>query len=788
MQKTVHLIFTKLPRYHVLIILLLIATACGQKAKVKTAFTLHAGALFSGTALNGGFILAGTNGTDRFSLPMSSGSAKDVSLTLNKGEWTFYAMGWKGVDQSTLASGNFFGEHYCEAFTKIIDGVNSDINLILTPEKCNHPSFAGAQFKENMTVAGRPAVQFKRLGLVSCANFSTVVDADSNCTYSPTNGPGSGTSFRIALLPFANFPGTGVNPDAPAQRLLSPCIRYSDPVASGIADPKYLTDIRLPVGGLPLYGQWLMTYQDINCTQLDAGYDYSKGFGSALNPHASRPTSGGTISPNYSMIFVADNYSGAAHSALESIVPHIHCGATAAAYADCGLGTKANHMATDPTYGNKVDAAFEVLSDALGNKDAIAKHDLAKNAYWSHNGLYIISNNPGSSFNNHQIVFQEDTVTGSCSTSATALYNSTTKVITICMNSIHTFGSLTADLTTALSPNFIATTDQIAGNSVGTASAFISSIPSLVFGGGSDLQIQRRDIGLMDYVRELTSGGEGSMLYKRGYLTCASIPATGAEHFAFPDGFTMDIVFEAPQKVYPVSLPLIANQGNLFQKRLRIIEKGVPTAIFEFNCPSGGGAVAAKAGYLHLAMNMIENGQAHSFNQELYYDATNHANATIVNIQEFSDPSFQSKFQTRFAKLSAQVGEVHNARVNYQVSAGIPNFTDGKRISVRIGESSGVKRLNYRIYRYDPTSLAGPIALATHFNFTGTALSGEYTVDELTSPSDCVSVLGVFDGTCSAVPGVLAIAEPSASSAEPFLADGVAYTGNSIDAFIFPAL
>lgn len=181
----------KLPLYLPCIFLLLVISACSQKAsqttlKVKSAFAV------SNTTLTGGTLIYGENLTTgrKFSIPLNLSTEK--TLALENGKWLFAAVGWDGASM-------FQGQSFC-AYTEVLVEQSMVVDLSMTALKCQEAGF------QNL-------FNLKDLITISCDAFYSynpvsdefgIITADNFCETLPDNLTSDFKAHRLVALDTLN--------------------------------------------------------------------------------------------------------------------------------------------------------------------------------------------------------------------------------------------------------------------------------------------------------------------------------------------------------------------------------------------------------------------------------------------------------------------------------------------------------------------------------------------------------------------------------------------------------
>ena len=288
---------------------LVVLVSCGAQNSATT-LRVSSGMAISNSSYPGGLVFYGrsTNG-QTFSVPVghvASGVNNQVEVVLDKGTWSFGAIGWAGENlMEGLAECSFLPAVNIDTNDKVI-------NMDLNPSDCSLPHFG-----VNMTGTSG---QFKPMGLVTCGSFYTdssngavLSSNDENfCTTNQSLAPdfkihAKSASISIPLI----IPGQ-VHEASP----LSVCVP--------LTDGKIVTTKRLPAKGLPLTIKLLESSCGDSNKKLMSSYELLKGINSTYSSfdHQYYP---GSTNENSSNLYLLATISRRGISSLMSSLPLFKC-------------------------------------------------------------------------------------------------------------------------------------------------------------------------------------------------------------------------------------------------------------------------------------------------------------------------------------------------------------------------------------------------------------------------------------------------------------------------------
>ena len=288
---------------------LLILASCGAQ-KTTTTLRVSSGMAITNSSYPGGLVFYGRSTTGQtFSAPVghiAGGASNQVEVLLDKGTWSFGAVGWAG---SNLME----GAAECAALPSVnIDTNDKVINMDLNPSDCSLPHFGG-----NMTVT---TGFFKPLRLVTCGSLytnsgtETVLSTNNEnfCTTNQDLAPDFKLHAKYARITIpAIIPG-----QAAATSPLSVCLP--------LTDGKMVTANTLPAKGLPLSIELL----ESSCTDLDkklmSSYSLFEGINFTYNSFDHQYYPGNTNVDN-STLYLLSTISRRGISSLMSSMPRFKC-------------------------------------------------------------------------------------------------------------------------------------------------------------------------------------------------------------------------------------------------------------------------------------------------------------------------------------------------------------------------------------------------------------------------------------------------------------------------------
>jgi len=301
----------KLLEHFLLLLSLIILASCGVQQTTTTLRLSTAGLALSNGAYQGGLVVVGKSSSGAtFSIPVpySAGSTSEVEITLQRGTWSFNAIGWNGA--STLE-----GDSVCSK----LDNVNLDrptqvVDLTVAAATCNDIAFGN-----NGALSG--TYTFNPFQLITCgsllSNFASntsVIATTQNDFCSPTNFPddalSNARSFRLSV---PSITPEGVVSNGALTTCLTLPLGYQAAAST----------LRLPGKSTP-YKIDLYESTDCNETELISSSIFKNGFDepSTEYDHVFGP-SGGT-----SKLFLSSNSTKKGFSQLINNIPTFKCSGT----------------------------------------------------------------------------------------------------------------------------------------------------------------------------------------------------------------------------------------------------------------------------------------------------------------------------------------------------------------------------------------------------------------------------------------------------------------------------
>lgn len=239
----------------------LVLTSCGGKrdAEKENSLTIiSAGISDINSVLPGGLMIFAHEASQDKSYAYHAYNGH-TTLELDNGNWTFWAVGWKG-------GSNMVGPVRCAKTSMNLEGGDGRLVLLMNDSRCDDVDFAAAAY--------RASSQFKALKLVTCNSLAGVSAGTSNC--SGTSGPALSYKIKFPQLdgPDASAYGNGSNG-------LEKCV-----AASGAGTGITTTSLLLPTGGSGVATSFLTTvvevHNDGTCTDLNDTYVFPNGITSTV--------------------------------------------------------------------------------------------------------------------------------------------------------------------------------------------------------------------------------------------------------------------------------------------------------------------------------------------------------------------------------------------------------------------------------------------------------------------------------------------------------------------------
>jgi hypothetical protein len=288
---------------------LLVLVSCGAQ-KTTTTLQVSSGMAISNNTYPGGLVFYGNSTTgQKFSVPVgmiAGGANNQVEVVLDKGIWSFGAVGWAG--------GNLMeGVAECAVLPSVnIDTNDKVINLDLNPTDCSL-----SHFGENLT--GTTGL-FKPLRLVTCGSFytnsSTGLVLSSNDETFCTSNQNLAPDFKLHAK-FARITVPAIIPgQTPGASPLTICVP--------LTDGKVVTAKTLPAKGLPLSIELLESdCADAN-KKLMSSYTLLKGINATYSGFDHQYYPGGTPADD-STLYLLSTISRRGISSLMSSLPRFKC-------------------------------------------------------------------------------------------------------------------------------------------------------------------------------------------------------------------------------------------------------------------------------------------------------------------------------------------------------------------------------------------------------------------------------------------------------------------------------
>jgi|GEM_PF-5658241 len=569
-----------------LFLAILFTQACSQESAVPTNFEMTLGAnAISDQGLNGGIILSGTNGVDKFNTGLTPNEASNFSLELPSGDWIFRAVGW-----ISNGSGMMTGESRCGHTSAKIENTDTVVKLDLSSAQCFDGVIAQPSAQDS-TVAG--ATYFKKLELESCLSLNGITGGDFCDGSTLEKLPGISTSVRLVFPGLSNF---GASPSS----LRSACINHPGFDAKDLTSGNIPTELRLPFNGASVFTWGLVAYEEKNCSKRAAMYRMPDGINGAqgLDRRYSNPTA--KIKVNF-----ADNYLGMGDSVFATltpgdIIPKVNCAP------NCYPNT--NYQPFDKTRFQK-DSIKKGVWNILGNAHAID----AKN----------ITGATGASLpvNGGDILLQTDVQAGSLSSqigieflivpsgSATPVVNCPDKNINVQYDSAE--GTTLGDVVTEVNDNC----GHLATASTAFPAAAVTDTDSHTFPAGNDsYNLYYRDQGALFEMRNLLVGPIGVGLFKNGIQNRSSLCSFSGSYDFLVNGKNIKINLSSNPTADAVVPEFSRTSGVLFEKRIRVFSNGVPQESFYFNCTTN-----PKVG-AYVSRDRGDNGKLYT--EQLFWNST----------------------------------------------------------------------------------------------------------------------------------------------------------------------
>ncbi len=245
-----------------IVVIALLAVSCGPKGSAKTNFKIFSGAIIDpAVTFPGGLLVMGRSldNTQSFILPYNS----TLELTLQKGNWEFASIGWKGLNPME-------GAQECAYQQANITTDSFSLTFNMTYANCLNTKtaqanyFSAPQYYNNTLSANGIPVGFKTLNVTECLPAML-----GSCA-----APVMPTSFKIDVLPHLQ----GISTTA-AIGFSSNCV---NPTAGAAATA--LSNLTPPWGGpTGFIGMRITTFTGANCSGIAKDYIFDHGFGNYLN-------------------------------------------------------------------------------------------------------------------------------------------------------------------------------------------------------------------------------------------------------------------------------------------------------------------------------------------------------------------------------------------------------------------------------------------------------------------------------------------------------------------------
>jgi hypothetical protein len=300
---------------------LLSLISCGVK-KTSTTLRISSGMTITNTSYQSGLVFYGRSTTGQFfSAPaqLSATGSNQVDVVLDKGNWTFGAVGWKNPS-ATYANPQFFqGTPECA----VVGGVevNSDdqtVNLDLDNGNCTDAEFGG-------NTLGTP-VTFQKLQINTCGTFhkkngTQVTWNDQFCQSSDIHADFKVTAKSARIFVPVLIPGQGFTPASP----MHTCVELKDSVPNyyGYSLP---LDQFIPAKGMP-FAVELFIDDACSSNQLMTSYVFKSGVNNTYPgfDHHFVPQS---ASPVASSLYLLATSSRRSTSPIISSLPQFSCDAS----------------------------------------------------------------------------------------------------------------------------------------------------------------------------------------------------------------------------------------------------------------------------------------------------------------------------------------------------------------------------------------------------------------------------------------------------------------------------
>lgn len=468
----------------VLLVSLLTLISCGAK-KSGTTLTVSNGMAISNTAFDGGLVFFGRSTDGKiFSAPVAynTGAGNQVQIELDRGQWTFGAVGWKtGGDE-------FVGIAECALVTTDLNSTEQTVNLDLTAAGCDDAAWGG-----NIGTPG--AGNFKDFSLITCGTLysnttsKTLLTAD-NPIFCSTN-PAMAPDFKIYAKSARIYvpvliPGQAPNNISP----LSNCFDL-DP------DGTFTTAKQLPSKALPLA---IELFDDISCAANDliAKYELLQGMDfnySGFDRLFFAPSSD-------SNLYLLANMSRRGQSPFMDSIPQFRCDPSVNAYPCIQLPTSTEDRFVQP--GQEIYIKELVAGESCTNLSDAAS-DVVVGSTSLGAGAFTCREENGKMF----LRLQESDFT-TCSTTCT-LYLKLTVSATTTNISIEKSPALPS----AQAYDFIFRTlghqDLISSAPAGTLLNAYNSLST--FTGSFNSHDEDKHFGLLSHIREMFSPDMAGIFY-----------------------------------------------------------------------------------------------------------------------------------------------------------------------------------------------------------------------------------------------------------------------------------
>jgi hypothetical protein len=614
-------------RYYLVILFLMTAYSCSQKARQGEATFIIQGALgiHSSVALGGLYFAGRSSAGEEFRYGYLQ-PGNEVQLTLNMGEWTFYAIAWDGLSPMT-------GNTKCNITTASLDQGNQTLDISLSAAACVDSRFASSGTDEvNGFIPEYLGPGFKKLELHPCFVLPAAgsQEQNANCRgMAPisvypiyaSHLHGENLSYKIRLS------SRGLN-NSNAPILMSECIAPANNEDLSVA--RLQTDLTLPIGGsagiIPFE---ILAFNNVNCSELDAIYSFSTPIErNVANPSYRLPTSSSDAMTN--TFFFTDNVIGRTPSILNHKIAVLDC----IDFSHCfpGIPTPQESLFI-PGY----DQVFQTYERLISNAKDRAVYDMGSKAFVSFSSgtdVVIEAMQAGAGMNNTlRFEIEED---GSLVVPFETLYNNATEMVTIRVN--HNSGYCTVptyqnmvdcqgaseiwtplpatneDLKTNLNTLFSANSLDLVASTMNPAVAldlsFIELDTPSSLHSGVNPRPPRRIRSALSLVTDAVAGPGMLVLEEAGFTNCSEIPTSGeiTRSLNIPQVSSIRVEFSPGQ----ITAPIWLNGGNTFQKRLDFYFDNQLEKSLEIDCD------ASNAGWVR----QVSSGSDYTDERVMFWNTT----------------------------------------------------------------------------------------------------------------------------------------------------------------------